>query len=137
MGTVVTLELPRDLAERAQQIAEQTRRSVEEVLLDWLGRGATDAPVELLTNEQVLALRDLQMSADEQAELNDLLERQREGDLDTGGRDRLDYLMKTYRRGMILKAQAIKVAVERGLQPPLHLGRRGSCHACPTTAHSA
>lgn len=120
MSTVVTLELPHDLAERAQRIAEQTRRSVEEVLLDWLGRGATETPVELLTDEQVLALRDIQMSADEQAELSALLARQREGTLDLDGRDRLDHLMQTYRRGMILKAQAIRVAVERGLQPPLH-----------------
>lgn len=120
MGTVVTLDLPHDLAERAQRIAEQTRRSVEDVLLDWLGRGAGDTPVELLTDEQVLALRDVQMSASEQAELSDLLARQREGDLDIEGRNRLDQLIQMYRRGMILKAQAIKVAVERGLQPPLH-----------------
>lgn len=120
MSTVVTLELPSDLVERAQRIAHQTRRSVEEVLLDWLGRGATETPVELLTDEQVLALRDAQMSADEQAELGELLARQREGALDLEERDRLDTLMRSYRRGMILKAQAIKVAVERGLQPPLH-----------------
>lgn len=120
MGTVVTLDLPHDLAERAQRIADQTQRSVEEVLLDWLGRGATDTPVELLSDEQVLALRDVQMSADEQAELSELLARQREGALDADGRDRLEQLMQTYRRGMILKAQAIRVAVERGLQPPLH-----------------
>lgn len=60
------------------------------------------------------------MSADEQAELSGLLVRQREGALDANGRDRLDQLMQSYRRGMILKARAIKVAVERGLQPPLH-----------------
>lgn len=120
MSTVVTPELPNDLAKRAQQIAEQTRRSVEEVLLDWLGRGATETPVELLTDEQVLALRDVQMSAHEQSELSELLARQREGTLDPDGRDRLDQLLQSYRRGMILKAQAIKVAVERGLQPPLH-----------------
>lgn len=59
MSTVVTLELPHDLAERAQRIAKQTHRSVEDVLLDWLRRGATETPVELPTNEQVLALRDV------------------------------------------------------------------------------
>ena len=35
-------------------------------------------------------------------------------------RARLDALMRSYRRGMVRKAQALKVAVERGLQPPLN-----------------
>jgi hypothetical protein len=34
-------------------------------------------------------------------------------------RGRLDALMQTYRHGMVRKAQALKVAVARGLQPPL------------------
>lgn len=32
---------------------------------------------------------------------------------------RLDELMHLYRRGLVRKAQALKVAVERGLRPPL------------------
>jgi hypothetical protein len=32
----------------------------------------------------------------------------------------LDSLMGIYRRGMVRKAQALKVAVDRGLQPPLN-----------------
>jgi hypothetical protein len=31
----------------------------------------------------------------------------------------LAFLMGIYRRGMVRKAQALKVAVDRGLQPPL------------------
>jgi len=37
---------------------------MEDVLLEWLGRAATDAPVDLLPDEQVLVLRDQQMSED-------------------------------------------------------------------------
>jgi hypothetical protein len=33
---------------------------------------------------------------------------------------RLDVLMRSYRQGMVRKAQALKVAVDRGLQPPLN-----------------
>jgi hypothetical protein len=66
-----------------------------------------------------LALRDLQMSDELQAELSDLLARQRERTLDTPARGRLDELMSMYRRGLVRKAQAVTVAVERGLQPPL------------------
>jgi hypothetical protein len=88
-------------------------------LLEWLRCAATDVPVDLLPDEQVLALRDQQISEDEQRELSHLLARQREGSLDGVERRRLDELMHIYRHGMVQKAQALKVAVDRGLQPPL------------------
>jgi hypothetical protein len=75
--------------------------------------------VEALPDAQAPALHDPQMSGSEQAELHDLLARQREGTLDDAGRPRLTALMDTCRRGMVRKARALKVAVEPGLQPPL------------------
>ena len=119
MGHHVTLVLPSELAARAQAVAAQSHRRLEDVLLEWLGRAATDVPIDLLPDEQVLALRDQQMSEDQQRELGDLLARQREGSLDGVERRRLNELMDIYRRGMVQKAQALKVAVDRGLQPPL------------------
>lgn len=92
---------------------------MEDVLLEWLGRAATDLPVDLLPDEQVLALRDQQMSEGQQSELDELLASQREGGLDDASRRRLEEIMDLYRRGMTRKAQALKVAVDRGLQPPL------------------
>src|SRR5689334_742862 len=119
MGHQVTLDLPPEVAQRAREIAVRSHRSMEDVLLEWIDRAATDMPVDLLPDEQVLALRDQQMSASQQRELGDLLERQREGRLDDRIRRRLDALMAVYRREMVRKAQALKVAVDRGLQPPL------------------
>ena len=119
MGHQVTLDLPPELAERALAVAAQSHRQVEDVLLEWLGRAAMDVPVNLLPDEQVLALRDQQMSEDQQHALGALLARQREGRLDGVERQRLNELMDIYRRGMVQKAQALKVAVDRGLQPPL------------------
>ena len=60
------------------------------------------------------------MSNEAQAELANLLAHNREGTLNESGYQRLDELMQTYRRGMARKAHALKIAVERGLQPPLH-----------------
>ena len=45
--------------------------------------------------------------------------RQREGELNDNEQVQLDALMLAYRRGLVRKAQALKVAVERGLQPPI------------------
>jgi hypothetical protein len=119
MSETVTLEVPDQLEERARAVAAQTHRPLEEVLLEWLARVAADVPVEDLPDAEVLALRDLQMDKAEQAELSTLLARQREGELSESDRSQLDALMHSYRNGMMRKAHALKVAVERGLQPPL------------------
>ncbi len=47
MGEIVLLELPESLARSARAVAQQTQRSVESVLLEWLDRAATELPVEL------------------------------------------------------------------------------------------
>ena len=122
MSEIVTLELPEPLARSARAVAQQTRRSVEAVLLDWLDRAATELPVEQLPDDQVLAMRDLQLTAEQQAALSDLLGRQREGTLTEDERGELDSLLALYRRGMVRKAQVLKVAVNRGLQPRLDEG---------------
>jgi hypothetical protein len=122
MGEIVTLELPEPLAKSAHAVARQTQRSVEAVLLEWLDHAATELPTELLPDDQVLALRDLQLSAEQQEALSDLLARQREGALTGAERVQLDSLLALYRRGLARKAQALKVAVDRGLQAPLDEG---------------
>ncbi len=117
MSETIVLELPDTLVQNARTIARQTRRQVEDVLIEWLQLAVEGTPVELLPDEQVLALRDMQMSDAHQQELSDLLAQQREQPLAATEQARLDELLLVYRRGMVRKAQAIKVAVERGLQP--------------------
>lgn len=119
MSEQVTLDLPNELARNAREVAERTHRRVEDVLLEWLGRAAKEIPVEELPDEQVLVLADTQLSNEQQIELSNLLTHQREGALDDSGRARLDALMSVYRRGMVRKAQALQVAVSRGLRPAL------------------
>lgn len=119
MTYTVTLTLPNEVAERAESVARQTNRRVEDVLLDWLGQAADDAPVATLSDAEVLALCDLQMSKREQKQMSDLLARQREGTLDDTARAQLDAVLGAYRRAMPRKAQALNVAVERHLRPPL------------------
>lgn len=119
MSEVVTLELPDSLVRSARMIAERSNRRVEDVLVEWLDRSASEVPVELLPDDQVLLLCDLEMQETDQQLLNDLLARQREGTLGDADRPALEGLMGTYRRGLVRKAQALKVAVERGLRPPL------------------
>jgi hypothetical protein len=72
-----------------------------------------------LSNEQVLKLCELQMSEPEQLQMSLLLGKQRENTLQPGELEHLDGLLQVYRRGMVRKAEALKVAVDRGLRARL------------------
>lgn len=119
MSETFVLDLPEPVVESARAIALQSHRRIEDVLFEWLDRAATEVPIELLSDAQVLALCDLEMPEEQQARLHHLLAAQREGGLTAEERGQLESLMGIYRRGMIRKAQALKVAVDRGLKPPL------------------
>jgi hypothetical protein len=119
MAEIITLELPEALAQQAKEIAALTHRRVEEVLLEWLDRASADLPLESLPDEQILVLCDLQMQPRQQDQLSDLLARNQEGTLTEPEVTQLDELMQIYRRGLVKKARALKVAVERGLKPAL------------------
>lgn len=72
-----------------------------------------------LPNEELLALCDSQMEESLQDELSDLLARKQGAVLKITEQRRLDDLMESYRVGLVRKALALKVAVERDLRPPL------------------
>jgi hypothetical protein len=76
-----------------------------------------DAAVKAFPNEFLLTLCDLELDALQQADLSDLLARQREGLLTQADRDHMDALLGEYRRGLIQKARAWNEAVQRGLRP--------------------
>lgn len=119
MGKTITLQIPEEIAESAQMVAQDTKRRLEEVLVEWLERASSDLAIETLSDKQILALCDSQLSAVQQDELSELLSKQREAALDESGKTQLDTLMTIYRRGMIRKSQALKIAVERGIRPPV------------------
>ncbi len=119
MSEKVTVEIPEDLAQRARAVAAQTSRRFEEVLVEWIDRAGAEAPVDSLSDDELLALYERQLDGAQQEELSDLLARNREGKLPDAQRDRLDQLMGIYRRAMVRKAQALKTAVARGLKPRL------------------
>ncbi len=88
--------------------------------MDWIGRAATELPVELFPDQEVLALGKMQMDPEQQTELSELLACNRKGLLTEKERIRLDELMQVYRRGLVCKAHAWEVAVERGLGEDQH-----------------
>ena len=120
MAEIVTLELPETLAQRAKEIAVLTNRRLEEVLVEWIDRASQELPVESLPDDWVLALCDMQLELEQQEALSELLDRNRERQLNNEEANQLDELMQVYRSGLVRKARALKVAVERGLKPALN-----------------
>ena len=119
MAEIVQIELPEDIAKRARDVARHTGKRLDEVLRLWIKQAAENAPVDTLPDDQVLALADMMMSERDQRELSKLLEAQREGRLSQTRRARLEKLLELYRQGMVRKSEALRVAVQRGLRPPL------------------
>lgn len=120
MSETITLQLPETLVQKAKEIAAFTHRRLEDVLLEWIDRASNELPVESLPDEQILSLCDLQMESQQQEVFSDLLARQQEGQLNDIENSQLDELMQVYRRGLVRKAKALKVAVERGLIPAIN-----------------
>jgi hypothetical protein len=119
MNEPLTLDLPEDLARRARALAAATNRRLEDVVIDSVARAVAEPAVETLADDQLLALCDTTLTPADQDDLSRLLAARREAPLDAAGGLRLDELMTSYRRGLVLKARAVKEAVSRGLRPPL------------------
>jgi hypothetical protein len=115
MGETVTLELPVELAQQARALAAATNRPLEDAVVDWIGRTVANPPLESLSDARLLDLCDAALDSAQQEELSDLLAGMREGQLSETEQSRLDQLMAVYRRGLVLKAKALKEAVDRGL----------------------
>lgn len=116
----ISLNIPDSIVQQAQQLASQNQQRLEDILLEWLTHSFTEHPVETLPDSQILALCNMQLDEQQQGTLDTLLEKQREEELTSTDSQELQFLMRLYRRGLLRKAKAFKVAVERGLVSPLN-----------------
>lgn len=119
MNEAVTLEMPTELIQRARAFAEASNRDFDDAMIEWIQRAIAEPAVESLTDERLLVLCNSEMPDGHQAELSHLLAEQREGSIVSADQTRLDELMAAYRRGLILKARAVREAVSRNLVPTL------------------
>jgi hypothetical protein len=115
----VVLTIPSTVVRSAKQVAARTQRPLETVLAEWLDRAAAELPVDALDDVSLLSLCELELSCAEQAELDALLAKNSEGELDEAGKSRLDACMQAYDLKLLRKSQALREAVARGLRGPL------------------
>lgn len=132
MSTSITLNLPDEVYRRAARLAQLMSRDLADVLVEAISLSLSpmrevcshldsseELPVASLSDEEVLALTELQMETNSDQRLSELLYRQQAGILTEAERPELWTLMQIYQMLLLRKAQALREAVSRGLQSPL------------------
>ena len=127
MSTQIIINLPDKIYQRAERFARLANCDVASILVDTIqlsippvsGEISNLEPVCVLSDEQVLVLTELQMEAEQDARLSELLDLQQSWILTEGDRSDLQTLMQVYQEGLLRKATALSEAVKRGLIEPL------------------
>jgi hypothetical protein len=128
MSTQITITLPDEVYQRAERFARLANRDIASVLVDTIQLSIPPIradildlePISDLPDDQVLALTELQMEADQDVRLSELLDRQQAALLAEDERLELQALMQIYQEGLLRKATALSEAVKRGLKEPLN-----------------
>ena len=127
MSTQVTITLSDDIYQRAELFARLANRDIASVLADTIQLSIPPIrldvldlePIADISDEQVLALAELEMEPDQDTRLSELLDRQQAGLMTESERLELQTLMQIYQEGLLRKATALGEAVKRGLVEPL------------------
>ena len=127
MSTQVTLTLSDELYEHAKRWAIITQRDLRETLTDALTIALTpvhsapglEIPVSSLSDDEVLALSEVQMKPAQGQRLSKLLEKRREELLTETEQSELLALVQVYDQLWIRQSEALAEAARRGLRPPL------------------
>lgn len=126
MTRQVTLTLLDETYNRAEWLAQLTSRRVADILADTielslppLRKPPSATPVTQLSDQEVLALSEMQMEQDKDRRLSLLLDKQQAGQLTDLERPELLALMQLYQEQLLRKAQGLAESVRRGLREPL------------------
>jgi len=126
----ITLQLPASLYRSAHRMAEATHRPLEAVLQESIALALPpldDVPLDEAVVLAAMAILDdaalwrearAMLAADQQAELQDLLDRQEEGKLSLQDERRLQELLDAYGRLTVRKAHAWLLLARRGYRVP-------------------
>lgn len=128
MSTQITITLSDEVYQRAERFARLANRDLASVLADTIQLSIPPIradvldlePVSSLSDDQVLALTELQMEPNQDARLSELLDHQQAGLISEDERLELQTLMQIYQEGLLRKATALSEAVKRRLIEPLN-----------------
>lgn len=106
MPTTISLELPEEVVQNAEEAAKQRQTRLETIFSRWISQGMVEQGVSSLINSSALLPVDSQLSAEQQTELRELLWRN-QTELMSSEYLRLDELLRIYRQNLVREAQAV------------------------------
>jgi uncharacterized protein YggL (DUF469 family) len=131
MNKPITLNLPEDVYNRAEGLAQLIGRNLNDVLIEAISLSLSSTSsinesdrhfsesVKSLSDSEVIAMSELQMESEQDLRLSQLLSKQQAGRLTEAERPELWTLMQVYQTLLVKKAVALREAVSRGLREPL------------------
>jgi hypothetical protein len=111
----LTVTIPEALYKRAEWLAEVMKQPIDEVIAEALAAALPeiDAPIEHLTDAQVLALAESKMPAEQSERMSALSLKEKTSGLLAEERQELDALLNAYSLGQLRKSQAMVEAKYR------------------------
>ena len=121
MTAQITLNLPDEVYQQAELLAQQRHRTVSEILVETLEKFLlpTAKPVSALSDSEVISQTKLRLQPLQEQRLSELLDRQQSGTIAFVEQDELQALIRIYETRLLRQAQALNEAVRRGLIEPL------------------
>lgn len=119
MNQQITLTVPENIWFFAEAAANRSKRKIEDVLVNWLEKGSSEVDLEKFSDTEILALIKAKISPEKQERLSDLLFRNREIGLNSEEQAELDLMVEICELNNLKKAEAMQIAVKRGLIKPL------------------
>jgi len=116
MSKRVTLQIEDEILARALDIAGRSERELEDVLAEWLERYADDLPLEALSDEAIISLCDDDVNPMLKMEVRTLLLTEGSRELSIDENARLEDLLQRYRKMIVKRAKAIEISITRGLR---------------------
>ena len=130
--STIELQIPPEILERAQQIANASNRSVEDVLLDGLtllfgtlaDAGITPDELKKYTDEQLWAVVYQRLAWPQDTRLRELVALGKQGLLSDDEKAEMERLIDLVDRLMLLRSQALLLLKQRGhnVEKRLELG---------------
>lgn len=118
----ITLELPNEIYRRAQQVAQATQRSIEQVVVEWIhipqievANEVTD--LEKLSNEQLTQAARSRVPLDQSDHLQELLEAQQQRTLTKNEQREATILVEQEELTTLRRAGALFLLKQRGALP--------------------
>jgi len=129
--SLVELQIPPDIYKRAQQIAKDSNKSVESVLLDGLNLlfGASDTHISIdelknYSDQELWIVVNHRLTLIQDTRLRQLVELGKQGQLSTAEQTEMEQLLDLVDHQMLLRSEALLLLKQRGhhIEQTLKLG---------------